>query len=593
MLRGSTALLASGIGLSLVAVAAVGPVEAASAGFTVPAPGACAPTVGASPAQWMSAIGLPVPISGTPLPQTIVILEQNQVPNMPLVTATLEACGLPVPSMTIQPDTAVPPQSPIELEATLDMLVVAAAAPPNASIVLVNSGGTMADMYMAGARACGVQVNGKPGFAAQATMQRTAAFPAGGCIITSSHGMPEQSTASGTQLNITGTGTSDAIDDLYDVGVVMVNSAGDSGSGGCTLADQGITVNGLSPTFPASHPYVIGVGGTQWMPEIPTLTGQRPGLVVGQAATQWVWKDAYGEPKCSNYTWSGGSGAAAGGGGFSSVYGANPIQKPLTQGNYPNLSGNRLTPDVAALGGWPFYALSNGAGGWTYFYGTSAAAPSVAAGLAQVNASLTARRLPPLASGGSVDALTALYANPSDMADVTWGGNDLMGLTWNGNPAWAALQGYDMATGIGVPNFSELAASLTSQSRSSDPDKTRAPRQARGESSALALAGGVRVDRDTPSVRVDEPLVRGDRSTIRTTTYTWFAPRLTTSPSARGVMQVLRSGKWISVAPVRADASGAMTLQPMRVDRAGRVSVRVLENDGDVTTVIVKVGPRP
>jgi hypothetical protein len=95
----------------------------------------------------MSAIGLPVPISGTPLPQTIVILEQNQVPNVPLVTATLEACGLPVPSMTIQPDTAVPPQSPIELEATLDMLVVAAAAPPNASIVLVNSGGTMADMY--------------------------------------------------------------------------------------------------------------------------------------------------------------------------------------------------------------------------------------------------------------------------------------------------------------------------------------------------------------------------------------------------------------------------------------------------------------
>ncbi len=95
---------------------------------------------------------------------------------------------------------------------------------------------------------------------------------------------------------------------------------------------------------------------------------------------------------------------------------------------------------------------------WTQVYGTSAATPLVAVGIANVNAVLSARGLSSIDnSGGSMDAHTIFYdpRNASAMTDVTVGDNDIFNLG-----GWAALTGYDMTTGMGVPNFATLASLL-------------------------------------------------------------------------------------------------------------------------------------
>jgi hypothetical protein len=92
---------------------------------------------------------------------------------------------------------------------------------------------------------------------------------------------------------------------------------------------------------------------------------------------------------------------------------------------------------------------------WSPVVGTSAATPLIAVGLANVNAVLSARGMDLIDNaGGVMDVHTIFYdpANASAMTDVTNGDNDIMNLG-----GWNALPGYDMTTGMGVPNFSTLA----------------------------------------------------------------------------------------------------------------------------------------
>ncbi len=98
---------------------------------------------------------------------------------------------------------------------------------------------------------------------------------------------------------------------------------------------------------------------------------------------------------------------------------------------------------------------------WYPVVGTSAATALTAVGIANVNAALSARGLPRLTTdGGDMDVHRVVYdpSNGSAFTDVVDGSNDIHGLG-----GYTALTGFDMTTGMGVPNFSTLAGLLVAR----------------------------------------------------------------------------------------------------------------------------------
>ncbi|MDO8732567.1 MAG: hypothetical protein Q7L55_08365 [Actinomycetota bacterium] len=297
----------------------------------------------------------------------------------------------------------------------------------------------------------------------------------------------------------------------------------------------------LTPQYPASNPNVLAVGGTQWQTP---ADGQAHGVEIAFAPslthTDYVWHDSNPNTNCANVPTFPVSGAQGTGGGQSSLYAMPSYQSAATSVNYPGPAPGRMIPDVAALAGWPLYAIANyglpvtakqltsnvatlstpstqgldlgeeitvgGVGApfdgtfvitggsavsvsyaltapdvlptpvsptgtitqacnsypcsatqfpWTQVYGTSAATPLVAVGIANLNAVLTAIGLPAVDNGGgAMDVHSILYdpRNAAAMTDVTDGSSDIFNLG-----GWTALPGYDMTTGMGVPNFTTLA----------------------------------------------------------------------------------------------------------------------------------------
>jgi tripeptidyl-peptidase-1 len=183
--------------------------------------------------------------------------------------------------------------------------------------------------------------------------------------------------------------------------------------------------------FPASSPYVTAVGGTNFLE-----------------------KDVIG----SETTWSGS------GGGFSDHFAIPDYQSKDVAGylaaandTYPpttayNSSG-RGFPDVSALGGgsnqYLIYEYHKPGGA----YGTSAATPLVASVFALLNELRLNASKPPM---GFLNPF--IYQNKQAFNDVTSGINC-------GSPAFCqhlkggfpATVGWDPATGVGTPNYAELA----------------------------------------------------------------------------------------------------------------------------------------
>ena len=198
-----------------------------------------------------------------------------------------------------------------------------------------------------------------------------------------------------------------------------------------SAGDFGSTCNGqpyAGVAWPASSAFLTAVGGSR--------------LVVDRAnrrTDEVVWNDL---------RWlSTNDGGGAGGGGFARKSARPPYQSGL------GLRGTRrAVPDVSAhasmLPGWPVNIEQN----WVTDAGTSAASPLVAAAFAVIGARQRAAGLPPL---GPVNGL--LYASaPSTRFDITSGDN---GYT-RSIPAWSARPGYDLASGLGVPEFGRLAFAI-------------------------------------------------------------------------------------------------------------------------------------
>lgn len=422
---------------------------------------------GLTPSQWQSVVGLPLTPAGEPARQRIVLGQLGQLADLEGVRTLLQTCGLPAASMR-QVGTGTSDAG----EATLDASVAASALPPRTDIVVASAPYTdrFAGVLEVSANACGIDTSGPTLTKNPATDANP--YPPGGCIISVSYGSNETSYQLSDPDDVTATDA--LLSGLEDLGVIVVFSAGDESSGGCSTS-IGISADavGLTPKYPASNPAVLAVGGTQWDGQDRSMTeGRSIDYFPGDNYRNVVWKDKAYSSTCANSVVDGSAGGTGGGGGVSQYYGLPDYQAAAVTRTYPQQPGQRLVPDVAALAAWPMYAIIH-RHDWAITGGTSAAAPSVAVGLANVNAVLTAQGLPPLDNGdGALDVHTVLYGSTyaSAISDVTLGNNDLFGFDGSAQmpgyppsaPAWKAEVGYDMASGLGVVNFATLARLLVS-----------------------------------------------------------------------------------------------------------------------------------
>jgi hypothetical protein len=196
---------------------------------------------------------------------------------------------------------------------------------------------------------------------------------------------------------------SDAITAITAAGATFFAASGDSGAYGCNYLDFSY---GAAVDFPASAPDAVAVGGT-------TVTGDASGYT----STTW-----------------GGSG-----GGCSAYFPA-----PARQVGVSACAG-RSVPDIATLadpdtGFWVFDKVDL----WMPVGGTSLAAPASAAGLADVMSHAALSSL-------STPFLTTAYQQPGAFTDVTTGTNGL----------YRATAGYDLATGLGSPLWTQLEGAIT------------------------------------------------------------------------------------------------------------------------------------
>jgi tripeptidyl-peptidase-1 len=213
---------------------------------------------------------------------------------------------------------------------------------------------------------------------------------------------------------------------LGAMGVSILFASGDQGVVGRT----GKTSDGkYHPDFPAASPYVTAVGGTD--------------LAV---------KSVLGAEKA----WSNG------GGGFSDQFAMPDYQKDAVTAYLQKLeaagqtppasafnSAGRAYPDVAALAGTqnPYCVAADKS--FVGVGGTSASCPLTAGLFARINAERSAQGKPVM---GFLNPF--IYQNGDAFNDVTQG--SVTGAT--GVKGFAALEGWDAATGFGTPNFPKVLA---------------------------------------------------------------------------------------------------------------------------------------
>ncbi|KIM96701.1 hypothetical protein OIDMADRAFT_94140, partial [Oidiodendron maius Zn] len=217
------------------------------------------------------------------------------------------------------------------------------------------------------------------------------------------------------------------------MGTTFVYSSGDFGvefdGGGC-LNPDGSENNGNSgifvPTFPGGCPYILSAGATQ----IRNGDDVPPGADV---LDQVIFSSS---------------------GGFSNVFAIPEYQKsavkeymekyaPDYPGQYNNSGTVRGFPDIASNGAWFSIAVF---GELSQVFGTSCAAPTIAALLALINGE---RIRAGKSSVGFVNP--TLYAHPEVLNDITEGQNPGCG-----TDGFSAVPGWDPTTGLGTPNYPKM-----------------------------------------------------------------------------------------------------------------------------------------
>ena len=227
-------------------------------------------------------------------------------------------------------------------------------------------------------------------------------------------------------------------------GISVLSSSGDAGSTSC-IGRSG-PIDALAVSYPASSPWVTGVGGTNVQLN-----------AANQISAQIVWNDA-------PYNLS------AGGGGLSGLFG-----RPGYQNGFVSQS-HRGVPDVSMLAdvlpGYDIYctaadcARASGGNPWIAVGGTSAASPLLAGGFALVDQTLRVHQKQSLGVANSLLYQIARTNSASGVfSDVTGSDNDLGPYLPGGNHralgCCSATPGYDLATGLGSVDLAKLALVAT------------------------------------------------------------------------------------------------------------------------------------
>jgi hypothetical protein len=191
-----------------------------------------------------------------------------------------------------------------------------------------------------------------------------------------------------------------------------------------------------SSDYPSDDPYVTSVGGT-------TLTNSGPG---GSYVSETVWN--WGNIPRQGYIGSSGGISTS----YSIPYWQTNINMTANQGS----TTMRNVPDVALTANNVWITYGNGLSA-TNYGGTSFAAPLWAGFTALVNQQAAALGSPPV--GFLNPAIYAIANGPnyaSDFHDTTTGNNTRSGSTTK----FYATTGYDLCTGLGTPNGTNLINAL-------------------------------------------------------------------------------------------------------------------------------------
>jgi subtilase family serine protease len=264
-------------------------------------------------------------------------------------------------------------------------------------------------------------------------------------------------------------------------GITIVAPSGDSGAADC---DSGYpATQGLAVDFPASLPYVTGIGGTEFNEGSGTYwNATNSPDANGSSAISYipeiVWNDT---PLPSSCTAPGSncSLSASGGGASASTLFTKPAWQ---QGNGVPADGARDVPDVsiAASPDHDGYLIcSNGScvvgwrmsanGNLNVIGGTSMGVPTFAGIVALINQQVSAQ-----GQGNINYILYPLAATvPSAFHDITSGSNSVpcqsgsTGCPSGGTIGYSATAGYDLASGWGSIDAFNLVTSWSSISSSS------------------------------------------------------------------------------------------------------------------------------
>ena len=258
-------------------------------------------------------------------------------------------------------------------------------------------------------------------------------------------------------------------------GITYIVSTGDTGAEGCDNLSETTALGGISVNLLASTPFTVAVGGTMFNEhgQDATYWSTSNDNTLGSALTyipEKVWNET-----CTTTCQTGQPPLAAGGGGASIYFSKPSWQSGVTGTNNDTV---RDIPDVSltAAAHDPYLLCLAGScvpdsQGYIYFAGisgTSASAPSFAGIMALVNqaqgpqgaANYILYRLAAAQQTAATKCDASNTTTPPNTActfnDVTSGNNSVPGQTGYPSGSFSAAKGYDLASGLGSVNVSNL-----------------------------------------------------------------------------------------------------------------------------------------
>lgn len=237
---------------------------------------------------------------------------------------------------------------------------------------------------------------------------------------------------------------------LVAAGVNVFAPAGDGGIYDCQGSSGGLLGGGAGPTpgvdFPASSPYVIGVGGTRLGSPSTTRTAN--------TGANWL-ETAWSCTSQSSCTTNGGTG-----GGQSLIFGTPAYQRVFVTAPPFTRRGHRLVPDIAAeadpASGLVITTSDPAAtNGHLLVGGTSLATPLSAGLFIDLLASLGRTR----GVGDMHVGIYKAYSAHKFVRDIRVGTNGASADAGN-DPSIQAAVGYDTLTGVGSVLWSGMAGYL-------------------------------------------------------------------------------------------------------------------------------------